>query len=186
MVVRQKARPDPIECLLTPSSVFPHSPGKTGRVAPYAFGGQQLVRIATVIKIKRKRLEARGWKIGFAREFLDLNDQEEVYMELRLKLADALKRQRIRRNLTQGDVAKTVGSSQPSIIEAGDGSVSLGLLVRSLIETPASNNNLAKNFGRLGALQKSARRVCETPCWTHRLPFTGTLCAPLRPPHELS
>jgi hypothetical protein len=28
---------------------------------------------------KRKRLEAKGWKVGSVREFLDLSDQEAAY-----------------------------------------------------------------------------------------------------------
>lgn len=74
-----------------------------------------------------KRLPAKGWKIGSAREFLDLNDQEHAYIELRLKLADALKRQRISRNLTQEDLARAMSSSQSRVarMEAGDASVSL-------------------------------------------------------------
>ena len=47
-----------------------------------------------MIESKRKRLEAKGWRIGSAREFLDLNDRDQAYIQLRLKLADALKRQR--------------------------------------------------------------------------------------------
>lgn len=34
---------------------------------------------------KRKRLEAKGWKIGSPREFLDLADQEETCIERFLK-----------------------------------------------------------------------------------------------------
>lgn len=99
-----------------------------------------------MIESKRKRLETKGWKIGSAREFLDLTSQEEAYIELRLKLADALKRQRIRRNLTQEDLARAVSSSQSRIakMEAGDASVSLDLLVRSLLAMGASNGDLAK------------------------------------------
>jgi transcriptional regulator with XRE-family HTH domain len=84
-----------------------------------------------VIESKRKRLETKGWKIGSAREFLDLNDQEEAYIELRLKLADALKRQRISRNLTQEDLAKAMSSSQSRVakMEADDASGSLDLLL---------------------------------------------------------
>lgn len=95
---------------------------------------------------RRKRLEAKGWKVGSAREFLELTDQEEAYVELRLKLADALKRQRMRRNLTQADLAKTMKSSQSRVakMESGDASVSLDLLVRSLLAIGTSNKELAK------------------------------------------
>jgi ribosome-binding protein aMBF1 (putative translation factor) len=99
-----------------------------------------------MLDAKRKRLEARGWKVGTAREFLELTDQEEAYVELRLKLADALKRQRMRRNLTQADLAKTMKSSQSRVakMEAGDASVSLDLLVRSLLAIGTSNKELAR------------------------------------------
>ena len=99
-----------------------------------------------MIDAKRKRLESRGWKVGNAREFLKLTNEEEAYVELRLKLADALKRQRMRRNLTQADLAKTMKSSQSRVakMEAGDASVSLDLLVRSLLAIGTSSKELAK------------------------------------------
>ena len=99
-----------------------------------------------MIDAKRKRLESRGWNVGDTREFLKLTDEEEAYVELRLKLADALKRQRVRRNLTQADLAKTMKSSQSRVakMEAGDASVSLDLLVRSLLAIGTSSKELAK------------------------------------------
>jgi len=36
---------------------------------------------------KRKHLEAKGWKVGSVKEFLDLSDQAALYIELRRKLA---------------------------------------------------------------------------------------------------
>ena len=50
---------------------------------------------------KRKRLEARGWKVGTAKELLGLSDEEEAYIELRLKLAEGLKARRVDKGLTQ-------------------------------------------------------------------------------------
>lgn len=38
---------------------------------------------------KRRRLEARGWKVGTAEEFLGLTPEEAALVEIRLKLADA-------------------------------------------------------------------------------------------------
>ena len=99
-----------------------------------------------MLDAKRKRLKSKGWEIGNAREFLKLTDQEDAYVELRLKLADALKRQRIRRNLTQADLAKAMKSSQSRVakMESGDASVSLDLIVRSLLAIGTSNRELAK------------------------------------------
>jgi DNA-binding XRE family transcriptional regulator len=95
---------------------------------------------------KRKRLEAKGWRVGTTKEFLDLTREEEAYIELRLKLAEGLKQRRVRRRLTQVDLAKAMRSSQSRVakMEAGDPSVSLDLLVRSLIALGASSKELGR------------------------------------------
>ena len=98
---------------------------------------------------KRKRLEAKGWKIGTTREFLHLAPDEEAYVEMRLRLADGLRQRRLRRNLTQTQLAKVVRSSQSRVakMETGDPTVSLDLLIRSLLALGASRSDLAKLIG---------------------------------------
>ena len=95
---------------------------------------------------KKRRLEAKGWKIGTAREFLGLSDQESAYVELKLRLADSLKSRRRRRHMTQLAVAKAVRSSQSRVakMEAGDPSVSIDLLVRSLLALGTSTRELSQ------------------------------------------
>lgn len=95
---------------------------------------------------KRKRLKAKGWTVGSTKDFLDLSREEEAYIEVRLRLAEGLKQRRVRRRLTQVDLAKAVQSSQSRVakMEAGDPSVSLDLLVRSLIALGTSSKELAK------------------------------------------
>lgn len=99
---------------------------------------------------KRKSLEARGWKIGSVEDFLDLSGQESAYIELRLKLARGLKARRNARGLSQTQLAKAVQSSQSRVakMEAGDPTVSLDLLVRSLLALGASNRDLGRIIGR--------------------------------------
>jgi hypothetical protein len=58
---------------------------------------------------KRKHLEARGWKVGSVKEFLDLSDQESAYIELRLKLARELKARRHAGGLSQTQLKIAVG-----------------------------------------------------------------------------
>ncbi|MBI5094554.1 MAG: XRE family transcriptional regulator [Candidatus Hydrogenedentes bacterium] len=84
---------------------------------------------------KRKRLEAKGWKVGDAAEWLKLAPEEAAYIELKLSLCRALRERRIRKKLTQQDIARILGSSQSRVakMEAGDPSVTLDLLVRSLL-----------------------------------------------------
>jgi DNA-binding XRE family transcriptional regulator len=95
---------------------------------------------------KRKRLEAKGWKVGSAKEFLDLSDEETAYIELKLKLAESLRERRRHQRLTQVDLAKTIRSSQSRVakMETGDPSVSLDLLVRSLLTLGVSHRELAR------------------------------------------
>ena len=95
---------------------------------------------------KRRRLEARGWKFGNTREFLRLSAEEAAYVDLKARLAIGLRERRRRRSLTQADLAKRLRSSQSRIakMEAGDPSVSLDLLVRSLLILGASRRELSR------------------------------------------
>jgi transcriptional regulator with XRE-family HTH domain len=84
--------------------------------------------------------------VGTARELLKLTGEEAAYVELRLKLAEGLKARRSAKGLTQTDLARAVRSSQSRVakMEAGDPSVSLDLLVRSLLALGASSRELAR------------------------------------------
>ncbi len=97
-------------------------------------------------KSKRKRLEAKGWRVGTASEFLGLSPEEARYIELKLALSEHLRRRRVRRKLTQEQLAKLLSSSQSRVakMEAGDPSVSLDLLIRSLLALGSSERDLAK------------------------------------------
>ena len=99
---------------------------------------------------KRKRLQAKGWKVGTAKQFLQLSDEEDAFIELRLKLAEGLKVRRVRQGLTQVQLAKAVRSSQSRVakMEAGDPTVSLDLLVRSLLMLGTTNRELAQIIAR--------------------------------------
>ena len=95
---------------------------------------------------KRKRLEAKGWRVGSAAEFLNLSPEEAAYIELKIKLASRLRKWRVQRGLTQGDLARRVKSSQSRVakMEAGDPSVSLDLLIRTLLALGASSREIAR------------------------------------------
>ncbi len=43
---------------------------------------------------KKAKLEAAGWKVGTVDQFLDLSPEESEYIELRLRLGDAVKKLR--------------------------------------------------------------------------------------------
>ena len=95
---------------------------------------------------KRKRLQARGWKVGTVQEFLGLSEQETAYIDLKLRLAAGLRRRRQRSRLSQMEVARRLKSSQSRVakLEAGDPSVSLDLLIRSLLALGVSDRELCR------------------------------------------
>jgi predicted XRE-type DNA-binding protein len=95
---------------------------------------------------KRKKLESKGWKVGSAEDFLDLSSEEAAYIEMKLSLSNSLKERRAREKLSQVEVAKIFKTSQSRVakMEAGDPSVSIDLLVRSLLALGASPKELAK------------------------------------------
>jgi ribosome-binding protein aMBF1 (putative translation factor) len=99
---------------------------------------------------KRRKLEANGWKVGTAKDFLGLSDGEAAYIELRLRLAEGLKARRQARGFTQVEMARSIKSSQSRVakMEAGDPTVSLDLLLRSLLALGASNRELAAIIAR--------------------------------------
>jgi predicted XRE-type DNA-binding protein len=97
---------------------------------------------------KRVTLEEAGWTVGSAGDFLELSAEERAFLEVKLALAEALRSRRERRKLTQAQMAKLLGSSQSRVamMEAGDRSVSVDLLVRSLFAIGATTKDLAKVF----------------------------------------
>jgi DNA-binding XRE family transcriptional regulator len=99
-------------------------------------------------KTKQKRLEKQGWKLGSADEFLDLDPQESAYVELKLALSRSLQERRLRRKLTQEQLARLIKSSQSRVakMEAGDPTVSIDLLVRSLLALGTSGRALARSL----------------------------------------
>lgn len=94
---------------------------------------------------KRKRLEAAGWTVGEARDFLKLTPDEAALVEMRLALSRSLRERRLDAGLTQIAFAKQLGSSQSRVakLEAGDASVSLELLIRALLVVGASRKDVA-------------------------------------------
>lgn len=95
---------------------------------------------------KKKKLETKGWKVGSAADFLALSPEEAAYIDLKLSLSKRLKEMRTQKKMSQTALAKEIHSSQSRVakMEAGDASVSLDLLVKSLLAVGASNRDLAK------------------------------------------
>jgi len=103
----------------------------------------------TMRESKKKLLQKKGWRIGSAGEFLNLNDEESEYIELKLKLSQAFKNKRQQKGLTQVEAARVLRSSQSRIakMETGDPSVSVDLLIRALLTMGATPKELGRVVG---------------------------------------
>ncbi|MCU0304939.1 MAG: helix-turn-helix domain-containing protein [Thermoanaerobaculales bacterium] len=95
---------------------------------------------------KKKRLEEKGWRFGTADDFLGLSPEESAFVDLKLRLSDSLRARRAQKNLSQQQLASLIKSSQSRVakMEAGDPTVSLDLLVKTLLALGATNRDLAK------------------------------------------
>jgi DNA-binding XRE family transcriptional regulator len=94
---------------------------------------------------KRQKLEAAGWKVGTVADFLQLSPEEVEIIEIRLSLSKSLKQLRKEKQLSQQELAKNIQSSQSRVakMEAGDPSVSIDLLIKSLISLGAARKDIA-------------------------------------------
>jgi predicted XRE-type DNA-binding protein len=99
-------------------------------------------------KSKRKRIEKSGWKVGSARDFLELTPVEAQLVEMKIALSAQLRKASVRRHLSQTELAERMGSSQSRVakMEAGDPSVSLDLLVHGLLAAGASRREIASTL----------------------------------------
>jgi len=99
-------------------------------------------------KRKKEKLAKKGWKVGSVAEFLDLSAEESTYIEMKLALSEKLRERRQRKKLTQAELAKAIASSQSRVakMEAGDPTVSIDLLVKSLLALGVSKKELGRTI----------------------------------------
>lgn len=95
---------------------------------------------------KKNKLEANGWRVGTAEEFLSMEPEEAEYIAMKISLSKSLQNARAKNKMTQGELAKKINSSQSRVakMEAGDPSVSIDLLVRSLFALGASRKAVGR------------------------------------------
>ena len=97
-------------------------------------------------RAKREKLEAKGWKVGTAADFLNLSPEEALFIEMKISLSKRLKELRQRKRLSQVAFAKLIKSSQSRVakMETASESVSLDLIIKSLLALGASKKDLAR------------------------------------------
>jgi len=107
---------------------------------------------------RKKRLEAAGFKFGTVGELFNLSEAEELLVEVKVALAEAIRELREVRSLSQADLALLIGSGQARVskLERALESTSLDTLFRCLLALGASRQDLAKTIGRSPRPKKAA------------------------------
>ena len=102
-------------------------------------------------QLKKERLEARGWKVGTVSEFLELTPEENALVGIKLALSRGLKARR-QKVMTQVELAKKIHLSQPRVAKAenGDASVSIELLIRAMLATGVTLQEIGKVIAEVG------------------------------------
>jgi transcriptional regulator with XRE-family HTH domain len=83
---------------------------------------------------RKAKLEARGYWVGDAEDFLGLTPHEREMVDLRLRLSREIRESRERRGISQAAFARAMKTSQARVsrIEAGYSDVSIELMLRAL------------------------------------------------------
>ncbi|MBM3497012.1 MAG: helix-turn-helix transcriptional regulator [Armatimonadetes bacterium] len=111
-------------------------------------------------KVKQARLEAAGFTVGTAAEFLGLTVAENCLVEARLAISKAIRERRLAASMPQTTLAGRMGSSQSRVakLEAGDPTVSLDLMFRGFFETGASIQDLSEVLAKCEGLGEVAQQ----------------------------
>ncbi len=82
---------------------------------------------------KRKKLEQAGWKVGDASDFLGLDGAEASLVDLKARMALAIRKTRVKHKITQKQLADSLHTDQGRIskIENADPEVSLDLMFKA-------------------------------------------------------
>ena len=96
-------------------------------------------------------VKEKGWRVGTVSNFLDLSPEEEIVVEIKLALSRCLKGHR-HEQMTQAELASQIGSSQLRVANAenSDESVSIELLIRAILATGASPQEIGKVIASVG------------------------------------
>ena len=94
----------------------------------------------------KKKLEAAGWKVGNAQDFLGMDDTEAALVTIRVSLAESIRARRKTAGLTQAQLAKQASTTQARIAKAENAypEVSLDLCMRILLTLGANPQKIAK------------------------------------------
>lgn len=98
-----------------------------------------------------------GWVERTADELLGLTPEESALVQLRLDLADAVRERRARSRMTQAELARRTGSTQPRVARLERGDASIEALARAMFVMGAGGADVGRIVaGR--AVRRGTRR----------------------------
>lgn len=99
---------------------------------------------------KKARLEAAGWRVGDAQEFLGLTDEEVALIKLKIALSNSVRERRLKAGLTQAQLAKRIGSSQSRInkLEGATADATVDFALKALFALGMTHKTLGRIVGR--------------------------------------
>lgn len=87
-----------------------------------------------------------GWVEGAVEDFLELSPADMEYIETRRALAKRLREERLRKHLTQTELAAALKTSQSRVakMEHGDRTVTVDLLLQALFQMGLKRRDVAR------------------------------------------
>lgn len=98
---------------------------------------------------KQKKLEAAGWTVGDAADFLGLTPEEAQLVAIRARLSRALRQRRRDLRWNQTTLARKIGTSQARIAKAegARAGISIDFFIQALVATGADGKMIGRIVG---------------------------------------
>jgi ribosome-binding protein aMBF1 (putative translation factor) len=93
--------------------------------------------------VGKKKLP-KGWREGSVQDLLGLTDEEAAIVEMRVRLAERVRKRRQSQRITQKDLARRMRSTQPRVARLEQADASIEMLMRALFVLGADRKEIAK------------------------------------------
>ncbi len=113
-------------------------------------------------KAEKERFQKAGWKIGTVGELFGLTPADQALVETKIRLGGAIRALRQNGHLSQADLARRIGSSQPRVakLENSDPEVSLDLQMKAIFASrPGAQGEFAALIRKWGANPRPPSKV---------------------------
>ena len=101
--------------------------------------------MSAALDSKRKaRIREMGGRITTVEEWLDLSTEEVAFLDMKIRLAEALKARRLAQRLSQTEAANLLGTDQGRVSKLEQGLASLDQLTWSWLALGGSKEELAR------------------------------------------